>query len=132
MDAANPFAQSPLTPEPVIEQVRRQLRAEAAADWPSGDTLVDGLVDRVVRGLWSSRVKTFVPILALRESRELLRGERASILLAAPDAPVLATAPSPAALRDGHMPGDRVGIGRDTLPIDWRDALRVDDDVMPL
>ena len=131
MDAASPFAQSPLTPEPIIAQVCRQLRAESGDDGPPGESLVDGMVDRVVRELWSGRVKTFVPILALRETRQLLRDARAT---ASADAePRLA----PTAqfigpeFQAAHL-GRHAAARRDALAVDRRDALRVDDDVLSL
>src|SRR5688500_15177704 len=73
MEDANPFAQVPIAPEPIIAQVRRQLADEA---WPgliSYGPVLDRVADRAVRELWRSRIKTFVPVLALREAREMLR-----------------------------------------------------------
>jgi hypothetical protein len=69
MNAANPFAQVPATPEPIIAQVRRQLEADGLT-MPGGT--IDSVADRAVRELWESRVKTFVPVLALRQAREML------------------------------------------------------------
>jgi hypothetical protein len=133
MDAANPFAQTPLTPEPIIAQVSRQLRVESADGSPDANRLVEGLVDRVVRDLWSSRVKTFVPILALRETRDLLRGAHLTAVREHAEAP---TTEAMQAVQSEHQTAqlDRggVAIGHDALSIDWRDALRVDDDVLPL
>ena len=131
MDAANPFAQPPASPEPIIAQVSRQLRAETGADWSTAAPLVEGMADRVVRELWSSRVKTFVPILALRETRERLREAQAPTSLpgVSPtmEAPVIV--PEHPFVPTG---GDRVAAGIDRRPIDRRDALRVDDDILPL
>lgn len=133
MDIANPFAQTPLTPDPVIAQVRRQLLAETEDGRPSDETLVDGLVDRVVRELWNSRVKTFVPVLALRETRELLRVERS-----------LASPPNrEAPLGTGELTGgletavagsgrDRLVSARDALAHERRDVLHADGDVLRL
>jgi hypothetical protein len=75
MGPVTPFAEMPSTPEPIIAQVRRQL---ADDDWvgarvPTG--LLDRVADQAVRELWSSRVKAFVPVLALRTARELLHDE---------------------------------------------------------
>ncbi len=76
MEAATPFAQMPATPEPVIAQVRRQLAGE---DEPAGvsSAELDTVADRAVRELWGSRVKIFVPVLALRQARELLSDQNA-------------------------------------------------------
>ena len=131
MDAATPFAQSPSTPEPIIAQVRRQLRAESGEDGSPGESLVDGMVDRVVRELWSGRVKTFVPILALRETRRLLRDARATASVdAEPRLAMTARIPGPE-LQATH-PGRDAAARRDALGVDRRDALRVDDDIIPL
>jgi len=73
MDAANPFAQVPTTPEPIIAQVRRQLADEAWPGMVSHGPVLDRVADRAVRELWGSRIKTFVPVLALRQAREMLR-----------------------------------------------------------
>ena len=132
MNPANPFAQTPLTPEPIIAQVRRQLMAESGTDSPGRGDLVDGLVDRVVRELWSSRVKTFVPILALRESRDLLRTAPPDPQPMAPDAPQVVTLPTARADHAVHQHLDSVVIGRDARPIDWQDALRVEEDTLSL
>lgn len=76
MDAATPFAQMPATPEPIIAQVRRQLATEDEQARMASSVELDTIADRVVRELWGSRVKVFVPVLALREARELLHGQQ--------------------------------------------------------
>jgi hypothetical protein len=117
MKAANPFAQVPATPEPVIAQVRRQLEADGLA-MPEG--ALDHVVDRAVRELWGSRVKTFVPVLALRQAREVLLAQSATL----PSQPGitndarLATAPGP---RRGP---DSLSLD-DSLPFDDGDSLRL-------
>lgn len=128
MEAGNPFAQPPVSPDPIIAQVSRQLRAEALADWPAADTLVDGVVDRVVRELWDSRIKTFVPILALRESRNVLQGARA-------DNPIPGTAvrvSSPVTISPESVVAsslhDRSVHGHDTLTHTDHDTLHVSSD----
>ena len=73
MDATNPFAQVPTTPEPIIAQVRRQLADEAWTGLVSHGPVLDRVADRAVRELWGSRIKTFVPVLALRQAREMLQ-----------------------------------------------------------
>src|SRR5688500_3403451 len=81
MQFVTPFAQTPATPEPIIAQVRRQLADDdqVGARVPAG--VLDRVADQAVRELWSSRVKTFVPVLALRTAREILRGQ--DVLIAA-------------------------------------------------
>jgi hypothetical protein len=73
LQATNPFAQMPTTPEPIIAQVRRQLADDdrVGARVPTG--VLDRVADQTVRELWGSRVKTFVPVLALRQAREVLQ-----------------------------------------------------------
>ena len=56
MDAANPFAQVPTTPEPIIAQVRRQLADEAWPGMVSHGPVLDRVADRAVRELWGSRI----------------------------------------------------------------------------
>ena len=73
MDATNPFAQVPTTPEPIIARVRRQLADEAWTGLVSHGPVLDRVADHAVRELWGSRIKTFVPVLALRQAREMLR-----------------------------------------------------------
>ena len=85
MDAANPFAQMPTTPEPIIAQVRRQLADDAPPDRSVETSLLDHVAERAVRELWSSRVKTFVPILALRQARAVLREQAVTITAARPE-----------------------------------------------
>jgi hypothetical protein len=63
----------PVSPEPIIAQVRRQLADDARVGPRLPPDLLDRVADRVVRDLWESRVKVFVPVLALRQARELLQ-----------------------------------------------------------
>jgi len=72
MEPATPFAQVPTTPEPIIAQVRRQLDDDARGGAPVPPGVLDRVADDAVRQLWPSRVKTFVPVLALRTARERL------------------------------------------------------------
>ena len=117
MGPATPFAQMPSTPEPIIAQVRRQLADDPVLTTPLEANLLDHVADRVVRELWESRVKTFVPILALRQARELLHHQGRAIAQERPQASragSTATAESPQA--------------------DWprRDVLHLDADVLHL
>ena len=82
MEALTPFAQMPTNPESIIAQVRRQLTDDAPLDRAGETTLLDSVAERAVRELWSSRVKTFVPVLALRQAREVLREQDQQIPLA--------------------------------------------------
>jgi hypothetical protein len=75
MGPVTPFAQMPATPEPIIAQVRRQLADDPVLGTPLEPSLLDHVAERAVRELWESRVKTFVPVLALRQARELLHDQ---------------------------------------------------------
>jgi hypothetical protein len=74
---ASPFLeQKHMTVETVIDTVRRQLNADCDvglfALYPSGE--MDLIAARSVESLWErSRIKAFIPLLALREAREQLR-----------------------------------------------------------
>lgn len=122
MELVTPFAVSPSTPEPIIAQVRRQLADDGVgARVPTG--VLDRVADQAVRELWSSRVRTFVPVLALRTARERLR-----------DQDVLITVDLPK-MRNGEegramMPRaaeralhDIVHVDSDILPLDDQDRL---------
>jgi hypothetical protein len=79
VDAANPFAQMPTTPESIIVQVRRQLADDASRVMTVEPTVLNQVAERVLRELWESRIKTFVPVLALRQAREILRDQESVI-----------------------------------------------------
>ena len=85
MDAANLFAQMPATPELIIAQVRRQLGDEAWSGFADQTSVLDQVADRTVRDLWGSRVKTFVPVLALREARQVLHAQELLLLTEHPE-----------------------------------------------
>ena len=72
-EAAKSFAQMPTTPEAIIAQVRRQLADDASRVMTVEPAVLDQAAERAVRELWGSRIKTFVPVLALRQAREILR-----------------------------------------------------------
>jgi hypothetical protein len=124
MEAANPFAQVPTTPEPIIALVRRQLadeEEELGIRVPL--RVVDRAADRAVRELWGSRVKTFVPILALRQAREILRDQDVVLATQWPErrhAEGTRTAGRPQSERS---PGDRIPVEGDALPHDEGDVL---------
>ena len=123
MELVTPFAQTPSSPEPIIAQVRRQLADDdrVGARVPTG--VLDRVADHAVRELWSSRVKTFVPVLALRTARELLRDQDVLITVGLP---IMrngeeALAVMPRAVE--RTPQDIIHIESDVLPFDDRDRL---------
>jgi hypothetical protein len=124
MDAANPFAQVPTTPELIIAQVRRQLADEA---WPGlviHGLVLDRVADRAVRELWGSRIKTFVPVLALRQAREMLREQDVLISMYQPQRTHADDSTATRPLQEWQR--------RDVLPIDG-DVVSIDDrDVLHL
>jgi hypothetical protein len=125
VDAANPFAQVPSSPEPIIAQVRRQLADEERTGLVSHGPVLDRVADRAVRELWGSRIKTFVPVLALRQAREMLRQQDVLISMHQPqlppvDASMVATLPPEERLRR-----DVLAIDGDVVSIDDRDVLRL-------
>jgi hypothetical protein len=69
---ADYFARIPDDAEQVVAIVRR----EAGEECPDGHPIA-GMLDECVRdsvlGLWDSRIKTFVPLLALRRVRACAR-----------------------------------------------------------
>ena len=119
MQLVTPFAQTPSTPEPIIAQVRRQLADDdqVGAQVPTG--VLDRVADQVVRELWSSRIKIFVPVLALRTAREILRDQ--DVLIAA-ELPKIRDGDEAVAMM--HLPAERAS--RDLLQID-EDVLSFDD-----
>ena len=58
MEVANPFAQLPTAPEPIIAQVRRQLADDAQHGGSIPTGVLDRVADHAVRELWGSRIKT--------------------------------------------------------------------------
>jgi len=72
MDASSPFAQMPPNPEPIVARVRADLERLAAGFSTPVGLDPARLADETVRQLWDSRVKVFVPVLALREAKERL------------------------------------------------------------
>ena len=113
MEASNLFAQMPSTPEPIIAQVRRDLDADCAAAVCARGIDLDGLAETSVLALWDSRVRVFVPVLALREARETL-GVHGGMLPASE-------------AESSHAIVDAIPLlGRDALTIDERDILAHD------
>jgi hypothetical protein len=124
------FAQMPATPEPIIAQVQRDLAHDNMA-FASADLAV--LAETAVRGLWTSRVKGFIPILALREVREAL-ADRDVVISAVPASLAATSAPSSPTPKTHPEPWQDVLplAADDVLPL-TDDILRLaDDDVLPL
>lgn len=73
-----------VTPEIIIARLQRELRADPRQRAVAPARL-DATIAQTVRELWDqSRVKTFVPLLAMRETRERLA--RAAVAAARPNA----------------------------------------------
>ena len=123
MELVTPFAQTPSIPEPIIAQVRRQLADDdqVGARVPTG--VLDRVADQAVRELWSSRVKTFVPVLALRTAREILRDQ--DVLIAAKHSMMRGGDEALAMMRRPaeKAPRDLLPVADDILPVDDRDRL---------
>ncbi len=122
MEAASPFAQMPATPEPIIAQVRRQLADDAPRVMTVETTILDQVADQAVRELWGSRIKTFVPVLALRQAREILRDQEMVISMPCPE-----RRPTEAAMElppsDERRGSDALSIHDDVVMHDDRDSL---------
>ena len=124
MDAANPFAQVPTTPEPIIAQVRRQLADEAWPGLVSHGPVLDRVADRAVRELWGSRIKTFVPVLALRQAREMLREQDVLISMHQPQHSYAGESTVATRPHEERQRRDVLAVERDVVSIDDRDVLR--------
>ena len=125
MDAANPFAQVPSSPEPIIAQVRRQLADEERTGLVSHGPVLDRVADRAVRELWGSRIKTFVPVLALRQAREMLRQQDALISIQQPQRPWVDASTAATRPQEERQRRDVLAIDGDAVSIDDRDVLRL-------
>lgn len=102
------FAQSTATQETVIDRVRRELLAEGTGR----DTLPAVLAEAAetsVRALWDSRVKLFVPVLALRDARSRLGSQ------AVPSERATASRPVPVAVTTRQP--DVLDVTGDTLDL---------------
>ena len=122
LDAANPFAQVPTTPEPIIAQVRRQLADEAWPGMVSHGPVLDRVADRAVRELWGSRIKTFVPVLALRQAREMLRQQDVLISMYQPQRSHVDESTA-TRLFEERQRRDVLPVDADVVSIDDRDVL---------
>jgi hypothetical protein len=75
MESESAFGRVTLTPEAIMARVRNEVTRDCEAgrfDPCPPPEAVDQVVSVAVNGLWNSRVKTFVSLLALREARERL------------------------------------------------------------
>jgi hypothetical protein len=124
LDAANPFAQVPTTPEPIIAQVRRQLADEAWPGMVSQGPVLDRVADRAVRELWGSRIKTFVPVLALRQAREMLRQQDVLISMYQPQRSHVDESTA-TRLFEERQRRDVLPVDTDVVSIDDRDVLHL-------
>ena len=123
MEVANLFAQMPSTPEPIIAQVRRQLVDDAREGMTLEANVLDYVADRAVRELWGSRVKTFVPILALREAREILREQGSVITAERPEMDYVEGTPPTGPRQVERASRDFLRVDGDMLSLDDRDVL---------
>ena len=81
METENAFGRVTVSPEAVIARVRNEVKrdCEVGRFDPCPPTeAVDRVVATAVSELWNSRVKTFVPVLALRTAREMNEVRRTS------------------------------------------------------
>ncbi len=123
MENLSPFAQVPATPQAIVTQIRRQLDAETGQNGEVSESLLDQVADQAVRQLWDSRVKTFVPVLALRQAREWLRDREVVVGMSYQ---VSQTAVSQTVTRDARsQPRDVLSMEEDVLPRDAQDHLSV-------
>jgi hypothetical protein len=112
----------PTTPEPIIAQVRRTLAVDCAAVSCAAGADLDRVAEAAVRRLWDGRVKVFVPVLALREAREVLGIHEAQLAAPEPE-------PAAAARSVRHRPRPHgLRLDDDLLASDERDVLILDDD----
>ena len=82
------------------------------------------MADRAVRELWGSRIKTFVPVLALRQAREMLREQDLLISMYQPRRSYAdeSTAGRPLGERQRR---DVLPVEADVVSIDDRDVLHL-------
>lgn len=70
---ANVFGQPPTSQQAVIDRVRREAREECEPGSCAVAAVLDACVESAVLALWGSRIKVFVPLLALRQVRCCIR-----------------------------------------------------------
>ena len=69
----SPFAHVPDDVESIVALVFREAREECAPDGCLIHPVLDACARDAVSSLWDSRIKTFVPLLALRQVRCCIR-----------------------------------------------------------
>jgi hypothetical protein len=57
----------------IIQLVTTQAREECSGECCTLSASLDACVEQVVTALWPNRIRTYVPLLALREVRECIR-----------------------------------------------------------
>ena len=117
MDTANPFAQTPATPESIIDQVRCQLVDDGryVSRVPTGE--LEHVAERAVRELWGSPVRTFVRSWPCARRGRCWRAQGAPPAAAQPVR--CHTEP-----RDAEVERDTLTIGDYVLCVDDHDVLR--------
>jgi hypothetical protein len=113
------FAQMPTGPEAIIAQVRRDL-ARDSTTLPAAD--LDALAEDAVHRLWDSRVKVFIPVLALREVRESLAQQGGQGSLPPSALPISDAAGSSSLATSSSLP-DTLSMAEDRLPHDPQDVV---------
>jgi hypothetical protein len=121
MQSRSPFAQMPATPQAIVSQIRRQLDADTGQGGKVPESLLDQVAGEAVRQLWDSRVKTFVPVLALRQAREWLRDQ--DVVLGVTHQAVQAEASRTVTAHEPSQRGDILSVAGDVLPRDEQDRL---------
>lgn len=124
MAQLTPFAEMPPSPEGLIAQLRQQLAARYPEAAQTEAPSLDAVAERAVRQLWPSRIRTFVPVLALRDAQAILR-EQGFVPrdLAASSAGEETRDERPAF--PGASPRDRLSLDRDLFLLDEGDSIHV-------
>lgn len=115
MESVTLFAQPTATQETVIDRVRRDLLAEGTGRDTPAPVLAEA-AETSVRALWDSRVKLFVPVLALRDARSKLGSQ---------------AVPPERATANGSIPVAVTTVQADVLDL-TDDALNVTGDTLDL
>ncbi len=113
MDAETLFAQPVSTPEATVDRVRRDLLAEWAGLGPPPLEITQA-AEASVRALWDSKVKLFVPVLALRAARSSLGN---TSLRRAPARRALPPVPDPALIFALDPEREALDITDDSLDV---------------
>jgi hypothetical protein len=121
-EAANPFAQMPKTLDSIIAQVRRQLADDAPWVMRVEPAILDEVAERAVRELWGGRIKTFVPVLALRQAREILRDQESVVSVSCPQGRDTVASMGLSPLEERRV-CDGLPIDSDVMTSDDRDVL---------